>query len=156
GLTFSTFEEAREFIFHYTTQTKIEIILINTLKSKTDGSYLKAAFACKKQGKYVGKKAEYMTTHTGCPFVIRVSYRASSKRFTITQTNLNHNHDPEGKVIIPTIVETPTETVEPVVEDKKILDEQHSKYFDNRDVQSTSMPPVAEFPIEAPICATEI
>ncbi|CAG8615643.1 11637_t:CDS:2 [Gigaspora rosea] len=91
--TFNTFDEARAAIEKYAAKTGTNLILGNTTKNSDGSGYRQAYFVCEKQGKYGGKGEQYITKRTGCPFVIGVNYRKRIKKFAITKSNLEHNHD---------------------------------------------------------------
>ncbi|CAG8801461.1 34859_t:CDS:1, partial [Gigaspora margarita] len=92
GCDFTTFAEACATIEKYAMQTNSVIILGKTTKN-SNNSYRQALFVCKKQGKYSGRNDEYTTKRTECPFAIGINFRKRTKKYFITKSCLEHNHD---------------------------------------------------------------
>ncbi|CAG8837895.1 39115_t:CDS:2 [Gigaspora margarita] len=77
GCTFNTFDKVRATIEGYAAKTSTNLILGKTTKYPDGSGYRQAYFFCEKQGKYSGKKQQYTTKRTGCPFVVGVNYNKS-------------------------------------------------------------------------------
>ncbi|CAG8812154.1 4796_t:CDS:1, partial [Racocetra persica] len=54
----------------YAAETSTNLILGKTTKYPDGSGYRQAYFFCEKQGNYGGKKQQYTTKRTGCPFVV--------------------------------------------------------------------------------------
>jgi len=91
GLVFNTFEEVQDLIERYAIENNIVTLPCRT--TKTSGNiYKQVTFVCEKGGKYRGKKTDYFTKRTNCPFTIRVYYRKRERVYMITSVCLDHNH----------------------------------------------------------------
>ncbi|CAG8504356.1 26147_t:CDS:2 [Gigaspora margarita] len=71
--TINTFDKAHVAIEKYAAKTSTNLILGNITKNSDED--------------------QYITKRTGCPFVIGVNYHKHIKKFAITKSNLEHNHD---------------------------------------------------------------
>ncbi|CAG8842100.1 39521_t:CDS:2 [Gigaspora margarita] len=63
------------------------------MTKNSDNSYRQALFVYEKQEKYSGRNDEYTTKHTECPFAIGIHYHKRTKKYVITKSYLEHNHD---------------------------------------------------------------
>ncbi|CAG8830305.1 2171_t:CDS:2, partial [Gigaspora margarita] len=72
-LRINTFDEAHAAIEKYAAKTGTNLILRNTTKNSDGSGYRQAYFVCKKQENYGGKREQYITKCTGCPFVIEAT-----------------------------------------------------------------------------------
>ncbi|CAG8812594.1 41021_t:CDS:2 [Gigaspora margarita] len=65
---------------------------VDVLKRCTFNTFDKVRAAIEGEN-IVGKKQQYTTKRTDCPFVVGVNYNKRSKEFVITKSYLKHNHD---------------------------------------------------------------